>query len=307
MNTPQQSPAVRSKEKFSYAQPEDPRLKRWIIRTVERLTGSKKLQRIYRELYEESPNPFDVWENAMNKLDIKVAYDDSQLNKIPRSGPLIFVANHPFGVVDGAIMLHIVSRVRRDYFLLINSVLADEPMMKGHLLPVDFNNTPAAKATNINTKAETTRRLNEGEALAIFPSGGVATSLKWRGPVEEFPWRRFICGRIHETRCSVVPIYFYGQNSKLFQTVSKLSMNMRLGLLLHEILNKRNTTIEVEIGDPISYAEMEPLEDRQELIDFLYRRTMALGKEEKTHPKSKRLARIKARLRRKKLNNAGHN
>ncbi|MEM1216302.1 MAG: lysophospholipid acyltransferase family protein [Bacteroidota bacterium] len=264
------------KDTFSYAQPRDPRLKRWVIRTLERLTGSKPLQRIYRELYTETPNPYDVWENAFRKLNITVDYDGSRLDKVPRNGPVIFIANHPFGVVDGAILLHLVTRVRRDYFLLINSVLADEPLMKGHLLPVDFDATPAAKATNLRTREETTRRLKNGEALAIFPSGAVATAFKWRGPVEEFPWRRFICGKIHETQCTVIPIYFHGANSRLFQTVSKVSMNMRLGLLLHEIMNKRNTTIQVAIGNPIPYVDMQPYRNRQELIEYLYERTMGL-------------------------------
>ncbi len=266
-----------SGHKFTYTSPHDSMLKRWVISTVENLTGRKYLQQIYDELHEETPNPFDVWENAMNKLDIKVDYDHSQLEKAPKSGPVIFVANHPFGVVDGAIMCHLVTRVRRDYFLLVNEVLSREPIMKGHLLPVDFRGNDEALQINLRTKELTTERLRQGEALAIFPSGGVATSMKFFGDIQEFPWRRFICTRIHETKCTVVPIYFHGKNSRLFQFVSKFSMNLRLGLLLHEIMNKRGKTIKVEVGDPIAYDEMEQYEDRQELIEFLYKRTMALG------------------------------
>ncbi len=264
--------------KFTYTSPNDSRLKHFVISTVEKLTGRDYLQNIYNQLHEETPNPFDVWENALDKLDIKMDFDHSQLEKAPRQGPVIFVANHPFGVVDGAIMCHLVTRVRRDYFLLVNEVLSHEPIMKGHLLPVDFRGNDEALATNLETKERTTERLRNGEALAIFPSGGVATSMKFFGEVREFPWRRFICTRIHETECTVVPLYFHGRNSRLFQFVSKFSMNLRLGLLLHEIMNKRGKTIRIEIGDPITYDEMRPYEDRQALIEFLYKRTMALGK-----------------------------
>ena len=267
-----------SGKQFSYASPEDRFLKRLIIRSVENLTGRKHLQKIYEELHEETPNPFDVWENALNKLSISMDYESSQLEKVPKEGPVIFVANHPFGVVDGAILCHLVTRVRRDYFLLVNEVLSHEPIMKGHLLPVDFRNTKEALATNLETKRLTTERLKNGEALAIFPSGGVATSLKLFGPIEEFPWRRFICTRIHETKCTVVPIFFHGRNSSLFQLVSKISMNLRLGLLLHEVMNKREKNIKIEIGDPISYSEMAPYTNRQDLIDYLKFRTMQLGK-----------------------------
>ena len=73
-------------------------------------------------------------------------------------------------------------------------------------------------------------------------------------------------------------MYFYGQNSEWFQWVSKFSMNLRLGLLLYEVMNKRNSTIKVEIGNPVTYSEMEKYEDRQKLIEYLYKRTMALKK-----------------------------
>jgi putative hemolysin len=266
-----------SGKKFSYASPEDSLLKRWVITTLENLTGRKHLQRIYDELHEETPNPYDVWENALHKLNIELDYDRSQLDKIPRQGPLIFVANHPFGVVDGVILCHLVTRIRKDFFLLINEVLSHEPIMKGHLLPVDFRQTDAAKQTNLETKRQTTERLKQGEALAIFPSGAVATSMKLFGEVEEFPWRRFICTRIHETKCTVVPIYFHGKNSRLFQLVSKISMNLRLGLLLYEVMNKRGRTLKLAVGDPIPYREMETYQDRQELIEFLKLKTMSLG------------------------------
>lgn len=263
---------------FSYARPTDPLWQRMVIRSVEKLTGSKELQRIYRELYEETPNAFDVWGNAFRKLRIELDYDEDQLAQVPRTGPIIFVANHPFGVVDGAYFLHLVTRVRKDYFLLINEVLAHEPIVEGHLLPVDFRNTPAAKATNLETKRLTTQRLSQGECLVIFPSGGVATARPPWGETQEFPWRTFICQRIHETKCTVVPIYFHGRNSRMFHYVSHISMNLRLGLLLHEIKNKKGQRLRAEIGNPIAYTDMAPHKDKKELIKFLYDRTMMLGK-----------------------------
>jgi putative hemolysin len=265
-----------SGKKFSYARPEDPLLQRLVIRTVEQLSGSRYLQRIYRELHEETPNAYDIWSNALHKLNIKVDFPEKQLAKIPREGPVIFVANHPFGILDGIIFLDLVTRVRKDYFLLINEVLAHEPILAGHLLPVDFRPTKAATLTNLETRRLTTERLRQGEALVIFPGGGVATVQKMNGEVEEFPWRSFIASRIHENQCTVVPIYFHGKNSPLFHLVSKVSMNMRLGLLLHELLNKRGTCVPITIGDPIPYDQMKDYKNRQNLVDFLYRKTMDL-------------------------------
>ncbi len=254
-----------------------------IIRTVEKMTGKDELQDLYNELHKNNPNPWKVWKESLDKLNIGMDYDAAQLEKIPKTGPVIFVANHPYGIVDGAIFLHLATRVRKDYFLLINEVLSHEPIMKGHLLPVDFRGDDRAMETNLETKRQTTERLRNGEALLIFPSGAVATQPRWSfsKPAEEWPWRRFICTRIHETKCTVVPMFFHGQNSFWFQFVSKFSMALRLGLLVHEVINKKGTTIKVDIGDPITYDEMENIEDRQKLIEFLHDRTMALDSSKK--------------------------
>ncbi len=263
---------------FSYSSPEDSWFKRQIITAIENSTGKPELQRIYNELHDNNPDPYKVWHEILDKLNIAIDFDEEQLKKIPKTGPVIFVANHPYGIVDGAIFLHLVSSIRKDYFLLINEVLAKEPILKGHLLPVDFRGTKAALQCNLNTKEETTRRLNNGEALIIFPSGAVATRPRWswNGKAEEWPWRRFISARIHETKCTVVPLYFHGENSNWFHWVSKFSMNLRLGLLLYEVMNKRGKTIRTEIGDPITYSEMEQFRDRQELIVYLQKRTLDL-------------------------------
>ncbi len=265
---------------LSYARAEDSKVKQAIIRTVENLSGKKQLNQLYQELHASNPTPYNVWFNALEKLNIKVDFDQAQLNKVPRSGPVIFVANHPYGIVDGAVFLYLVSQVRKDYFLLVHEVLSHEPIMKKHLLPVDFRGNEQAMQTNLRTKELTTQRLNNGEALVIFPAGAVATQKRFslRGEAKEWPWRRFICTRIHETQCTVVPIFFYGENSKAFQIVSKFSMNLRYGLLLHEAINKKGETVKAEIGNPIVYEQMSKYTDRQELIEFLYKETMNLKK-----------------------------
>ena len=264
------------KERFSYARPEDPLLKRSAIKAVEQLTGSKQLHKIYLKLQEEGVSPTLFWGRALGELSIKADFSEEQLAKIPASGPLIVIANHPFGIVDGAILLDLISRVRSDYFLLINEALAHIPLLQDHLLPVDFRENKLAVKTNLETRRLTSERLARGQALAIFPSGGVATAFRRGGPVEEWPWRKFICSKIHESQCTVVPIFFHGENSRLFHMVSRMSMNLRLGLLLREVMNKRGKTIAVTIGDPIPYSEMAPMRNRQQLIDLLYQRTMAL-------------------------------
>lgn len=264
--------------RLTYTSPFDSRFKKMVIGTIEKMTGLRYFQKIYNELREEHATPHDICEKALKKLDIKLNFSQEQLNKIPTEGPIIFIANHPFGVIDGFALCHIVSRKREDFFILVNEVISKEPIMKDHFLPVDFRGTDEANQLNQLTKAETSKRLKEGGALVIFPGGGVATAKNGFGQIKELKWHKFICNPIHEVGCTVVPIYFHGRNSRLFQVVSQFSLKLRLALLIHEVTNKRGKTLQVEIGDPIPYAEMEELQDRQELIDFLHSRTMELGK-----------------------------
>lgn len=264
--------------KFSYARESDPWWKQIVIRAVEKWTGRDHLQRVYDEIYAEpgGPDPFSVWGKGLEKLGVRVDFDREALQSVPREGPLIFIANHPFGIVDGAILLHLVTRVRKDYFFLINEVISHEPFLRDHLLPVDFRKGEGARDNNLRSRRRATERLREGESLVIFPAGGIATARKPWGKAEELPWKKFIAPRIHETHCTVVPVFFHGQNSRLFQWVSRVHMNLRLGLLLYEVMNKRGKTIRVEIGDPIPYREMQAYAKAPELIDFLQQRTLAL-------------------------------
>jgi putative hemolysin len=263
-------------DNFSYANPKESRARQLLVKAVERITGAHQLLAIYEQLKAEKSDPFNFWGRALEKLAVAIDYDQKQLEKIPKEGPVIIVANHPFGLVDGAILLHLVTRIRKDYFLLINEVLAHEPFLKEHLLPVDFNETPQALATNLETRRLTSERLSQGQALVIFPGGGVATIKRPGGPAEEYPWRPFIAGKIHENQCPVVPLYFHGINSPLFHIVSKVSMRLRQGLFIREALNKRGQTIKVNIGDPVPYAEMKPYRKRAALIEFLQEKTFEL-------------------------------
>ena len=279
MNTTQKHEKGYEGHEFSYSSPHDSVFKKLVIKTVKLLSGRNYLQKIHDDIHADNPTAVNVWGKALKRLNISIDCNEEMLDKVPAEGPVIFVANHPFGVVDGAIFCHLATRKRPDFFVLVNEVLSQEPILKEHLLPIDFRTTSDAIKTNLETRRLTIERLNNGEALIIFPSGAVATARRPFGNAVEFPWRRFICKRIHETKCTVVPLYFHGQNSWLFHMVSWVSENMRLGLLLGEVLNKRGKTIKVQIGEPLSYDQLEGFKDKQKMIEFLQNHTMSLASE----------------------------
>ena len=256
--------------KLSYASAEDPWWKRNLIRFLEFLTGRPKIERLYKELREMDLVPNKVWDVALEKLEVSAVYDKRQLDKIPHEGPLVFISNHPFGVLDGLLLGQLVSCVRKEFSVLVHDALTkqDERLDK-FLLPVDFRETKEALHTNIETRKKSMETLQAGNALAIFPAGGVSTSPKGFGKAQDLEWKRFTAKLIQRSKATVVPVYFHGQNSRLFQLVSQISQLLRYGLLLHEVRNKMGDQIQVTVGDPIPFEELSEIKDRQQLLDHL--------------------------------------
>jgi putative hemolysin len=190
----------------------------------------------------------------------------------------VIIANHPYGVVDGLIMGYLASLVRSHFCVLVNEVLThQDPRLNEQLLPIDFGETRAALQTNLLTRKEALGRLERGEAIVIFPSGGVATSPKGWGKAEDLEWKRFTAKMIQMAKATVVPVYVPGQNSRLFQLASQISPALRLGMLLNEVRNKMGSQIKLEIGDPIPFATLASVKDRQLLLDLLREKTFSLA------------------------------
>ena len=263
--------------KISFCQPGDPWILRKIIDLLEVIFGSKQVFAIYEKLKRE---PFEVanfFKGAMRETQVKCHYDQEKIKKIPKDGPLIIVANHPFGIVDGMIMCDIAARVRGDFKILINSVLCVDEDLNNHFLPVDFDQTKEAIKTNIATKQKATEAIKNGIPLVIFPSGHVSTADRFGfGKVVDAPWTTFAAKLIKESNATVVPIFFRGQNSRLFHVASHISMAFRSALLLNEARKRFGKTVEIEIGDPIPWQENEAFKKRKDLTDFLYAKVQSL-------------------------------
>ncbi|MDE3177704.1 MAG: 1-acyl-sn-glycerol-3-phosphate acyltransferase, partial [Pseudomonadota bacterium] len=179
---------------FSYATPADPPVKRGLIRLVERATGQPKLKRMYLE-NQRNPRPDEsFFAAAVRQLDLDVRYDAPALARIPASGPVVIVANHPYGVLDGIVISWLVEKVRRDFVVLTNAVLMRAPELRDHILPIDFAGTAAATRTNVESRAAARALLERGGCVVVFPAGGVSTAPdRWgRRPAVDARWQPFI-------------------------------------------------------------------------------------------------------------------
>lgn len=269
--------------KLTYASPDDPLAKRLFIRSVETLTGQRKLARIYDNLL-AAQDQRHFWSAALRELKVEANYDKAQLAKAPTTGPVILIANHPYGVLDGLIICHLAAQIRPDFKILINNALCREPRIERFMLPIDFSETEAATQLNIETKQRALATLQAGNAVIIFPAGGIATTVHGPfGHAVDLEWKLFVTKLIQMTQATVIPIYFHGQNSRIFQLASHLSLTLRLALIIHEVNRKRGDTINVSIGDPIPYQDLAPIRKRKELLGHLREVTYGLSQQQIAH------------------------
>lgn len=262
---------------FSYAADSDPKLRRMLIRAVETMTGQPYLKSLYDE-HTQSPLPGEsFWAAALRMLEVKLVWNEDALAHWPREGPLAIVANHPFGVLDGVVISYIVSRLRNDFLVLTNSVLYQAKEIRSHLLPIDFSETKEALETNLKSRAAAKAHLLKGGCIVIFPAGGASTAPRpWSRFAVDAEWKTLTARLISAAKAPVAPVYFAGQNSRLFQIASHISMTFRLSLFFKEVYDKIGSEIHVRLGKPIPYAELEGL-DRKTFMDHLRARTYELG------------------------------
>jgi putative hemolysin len=201
------------------------------------------------------------------------------LDYIPTQGPLIVVANHPYGILDGLIMGHILSAARRgDFRVIAHRVFSAAPELENLILPISFDSTKAAVETNVSTRRAALQYLGQGGAIGIFPGGTVATAPRPFGQPMDPKWRSFTAKMIVKSGATVVPIFFDGQNSRLFQIASHMHSTLRMALLIKEFKKRIDTPVRLGIGQPVCPNRIADFAgDPRKLMDFLRAQTYALS------------------------------
>ena len=267
--------------RFTYSTLDQPWLQRMVIQAIEVVGGQRKLKRLYTQHVDNLRRGEGFFDSAMRLLNVRVRYDDVALAAIPKTGPVIFISNHPYGVLDGLTLTWLALKARPDTKVLANDVLCQSPEAAAHLLPVAFAPTREARETNVRSRMAAQAWLKQGHAIGIFPGGGVSTTEK---PLEsqavDLPWAPFTGKLVRTSGATVVPVFFTGQNSRLFQIASHLSLTLRLSLVFRETARRIGTDLGVRIGQPIPFDEISHFTTRDDLILELRRRTFSLARPE---------------------------
>ena len=255
---------------FSYADPDDPIHRKALIRSIEFFSGQPYLYNIYKE-YQKNPDRWiSFWDGCVDLLKLNVQFDEKKIKKIPSEGPLMIVANHPFGVLDGLVICWLTSKIRSNFKVLTHSLLLRAPETKDYLLPIDFSQSKDAMITNLETRKTSRNILDNGGTIVVFPGGTVSTTKRFYNKTALDPsWRNFTSRLIKRSKPTILPLHFTGQNSFLFQTASHVSETLRSSLLFHEVKRRINSNVPVIIGDPISYSEIDENLSNTELSNYL--------------------------------------
>ena len=251
--------------------------KRGVIRVIENLTGRYRLLWLVRKWERDENRHPDFWRSVLDKLQIRLTTPKEQLAKIPKTGPLVVVSNHPHGLIDGIVMAHLMSHARDDYKILTRSLLCHVPRIDKYLLPVAFPHEPGAIQDNIRMRKEAIAHLKDGGCVALFPAGTVATSEGWFGEAMDPDWLPFTAKMIRQSGAQVLPVFFPGANSRAYQIANKLSVTLRQALLLHEIKHAMKKDQAPVVGDLISPDVLASYEkDGPGLMKYLKEQTYAL-------------------------------
>lgn len=265
---------------LTYANTFESPLTRSLIRLIEWLTGKWAIIRMVRN-FERRGEPAQgqaFWRAALDTMGIGLETPEEQINRIPSEGPVVVVANHPHGMVDGMIFADLIGRKRNDYRILTRAVLTGiDEVASSYMIPVPFPHDPDAQRKMVEMRGHAMDQLAKGGVVALFPSGVVATSETWFGPAVEAEWNVFTAKMIRKSGAKVVPIYFPGSNSRWYQIANKISPILRQGLLLHEIVHATNKPQKPVVGEVLSEEQMALLEKNpREFMAWLREHTLSL-------------------------------
>lgn len=263
---------------ISYANSAQTRGGRALIRAMENATGRISLIKRARGYDQDVAHGRNFWQVMVERYGLSLDVIGGNLADIPTTGPLILIANHPYGILDGLMMGHILSTVRGDFRIMAHQVFRKSADLNQVILPVSFDETKEAVKQNLQTRQEALRYLSQGGAIGIFPGGTVSTAAKPFSTPMDPGWRSFTARMVAKSAATVVPIYFDGHTSRLFQVASHLHANLRMGLLISEFKKRVDTPVRVVVGQPIPQADLQKhAKDPREMMEFLRKATYDLS------------------------------
>ena len=262
----------------SYAHSAQSKLGRAIIRCLENATSRSALLSRSPNLRTNVHSIQNLWHSIMEGYGVTIDIMQGELGDIPVDQPFIVVANHPYGILDGLVMGSVLAQSGTNFKIIANDIFNKAREISDKILPISFKNTREAISLNLRTRKNAITHLSHGGAIGIFPGGTVSTSSKLFSQPADPTWRSFTAKMIFKSNALVVPIFFDGNTSRIFQLASHLHPNIRAGLLLREFKLRLDKPVRIVIGKPIPRCRMDLFKnDSRKIMDFLRLETYKLS------------------------------
>lgn len=228
-------------------------------------------------------------DHLLENMNITIDVSADQLENIPKEGGFVVVSNHPFGGIEGVMLLSAIAKVRPDFKIMANFILSHIPNLKECFFAVNpFENNPEWKSSVSGIKGAI-QHIAAGNGLGVFPAGEVSRYHGHDFP-EDLPWSTSIARIIKNAGVPVIPVFWEGQNSKFFYALDKIHTMLGTARLTRELANKHDTCFNLQIGKPIMPAEVALYENPKELAAYLRSRSYALEANIPTQAVEKKVA-----------------
>lgn len=234
-----------------------------------------KLNKLYDKI--STKEGIDFIDAIINILEFKIELEEKELMRIPQTGPLIIVANHPYGGFDSLLLLKYISQVRSDVKVTGNFLLKKVKPLSEYFISSDYLEQQAGNATSapVSGSNEAEKHLMAGGVLCIFPAGELSTSGSFEAITDQ-RWQFQVVKFIKKARVSVIPIHFQGTNSRLYHLAAKIHPVLSQAQLPSELLSKKHKKIKVRIGTAIKVAEQDKFCDIYQFGRYLRARTYSM-------------------------------
>jgi len=233
-----------------------------------------KLNKIYEQI--ASKEGVEFIDEIIKTMEFKIEFDTNELKRIPSEGPLIIVANHPFGGFDSLLLIKYISAIRPDVKVLGNFMLQKvDPVADYFISHNPFSRRQAADKSYSQGLTEAIQHLNNKGVLCLFPAGNLSSYGKFDNITDQV-WQFPVIKFIKKARVPVVPVLFQGTNSRLFHLFAKIHPSLRQVRLPSELLSKRHKNIKIRIGCAITPEEQDKFNDIYQFSRFIRAKTYSM-------------------------------
>ncbi|MDH8701767.1 putative hemolysin [Dysgonomonadaceae bacterium PH5-43] len=245
-----------------------------LMKAATKIVGLDKVNRVYDSAKYKTGT--DIEDTMIDGLGITRKVHNIEVLKQFEGKPFITVSNHPYGHIDGIMLIGEVAKVRPDFKVMVNWMLGMIDIMEDHFIGVNPYSSGQVKRSSLGGVKECLAHIKENKALGFFPAGAVSKNIG-RNKIEDREWQDGVIKLIQKAKVPVIPAHFSGQNSWFFNFLDKVDWRIRTLRLCHELDTKKGKTINLTFGDPIFPEEQQQYKDIKEFGEFLKQRTYQLG------------------------------